>query len=275
MALRHSRGVGPAVRREALRGQTPASSVGRRQPEPPVVVEHAVCPCSSGVPSLTLPVLGCGDTSMDNSPSPSSSGSLSRRRLSRTGGRARRRRRRRNSRGRRRSGRSSKSGCRGSTPSSFDDPCRRAAASSSSSSSMRKRKKKRKNKLPRTSSFLRSGRTWKSGHFLHEPLPSQSLFGICVWFTADASVLEVSLPEEYTDLDSSGVRTPELFQYSGLGSTVDTCCYVGPRCQRGYYVYTPLYPAVTCSSRCAGILGDDFICFRISRTACFTLTFLG
>ena len=30
VALHHSRGVGPAVPHEALRGQTPASSVGRR-----------------------------------------------------------------------------------------------------------------------------------------------------------------------------------------------------------------------------------------------------
>ena len=58
VALHHSRGVGPPVPHEALRGQTPASSGGRRpgvlkEPEPPVVVEHAACPCS-------IPCLGGG-----------------------------------------------------------------------------------------------------------------------------------------------------------------------------------------------------------------------
>ena len=45
VALHHSRGVGPAVPHAALRGQTPASSVGRRpgvleEPVPPVVVDR-------------------------------------------------------------------------------------------------------------------------------------------------------------------------------------------------------------------------------------------
>ena len=60
VALHHSRGVGPAVPHEALRGQTPASSRGRRpgvlkELEPPVVVEHAACPCS-GAPLLARAV---------------------------------------------------------------------------------------------------------------------------------------------------------------------------------------------------------------------------
>ena len=68
VALHHSRGVGPAVPHEALRGQTPASSVGRRpgvleEPVPPVVVDRVqrhymedlgtVCPF---VQILDLPV---------------------------------------------------------------------------------------------------------------------------------------------------------------------------------------------------------------------------
>ena len=61
VAQHHSRGVGPAVPHEALRGQTPASSLGRRpgvlkEPVPPVVVEHAACPCS-GAPLLLVPSL--------------------------------------------------------------------------------------------------------------------------------------------------------------------------------------------------------------------------
>ena len=36
-----------------------------KEPAPPVVVEHAACPCSSGVPPLALPALG-GDCSLDN-----------------------------------------------------------------------------------------------------------------------------------------------------------------------------------------------------------------
>ena len=68
VALHHSRGDGPAVPHEALRGQTPASSVGRRpgvlkEPVPPVVVDRVqrhymedlgtVCPF---VQILDLPV---------------------------------------------------------------------------------------------------------------------------------------------------------------------------------------------------------------------------
>ena len=69
VALHHSRGVGPAVLHEALRGQTPASSVGRRpgvlkEPVPPAVVEHAACPCS-GAPLLAIPCLGGGADCVD------------------------------------------------------------------------------------------------------------------------------------------------------------------------------------------------------------------
>ena len=68
VALHHSRGVRPAVPHVALRGQTPASSVGRRpgvleEPVPPVVVDRVqrhymedlgtVCPY---VQILDLPV---------------------------------------------------------------------------------------------------------------------------------------------------------------------------------------------------------------------------
>ena len=66
VALHHSRGVGPAVPHEALRGQTPASSMGRRpgvlkEPLPPVVVEHAACPCS-GAPLLAVPSLAAAES---------------------------------------------------------------------------------------------------------------------------------------------------------------------------------------------------------------------
>ena len=66
VALHHSRGVGPAVPHEALRGQTPASSMGRRpgvlkEPVPPVVVEHAACPCS-GAPLLVVPSLAAAES---------------------------------------------------------------------------------------------------------------------------------------------------------------------------------------------------------------------
>ena len=69
VALHHSRGVGPAVPHEALRGQTPASLVGRRpgvlkEPVPPVVVEHAACPWS-GAPLLAIPCLGGGADGVD------------------------------------------------------------------------------------------------------------------------------------------------------------------------------------------------------------------
>ena len=69
VALHHSRGVGPAVPHEALRGQTLASSVGRwpgvlKEPVPPVVVEHAACPCS-GAPLLAIPCLGGGADGVD------------------------------------------------------------------------------------------------------------------------------------------------------------------------------------------------------------------
>ena len=68
-ALHHIRGVGPAVPHEALRGRTPASSGRRRpsvlkEPEPPVVVEHAACPCS-GAPLLAIPCLGGGADGVD------------------------------------------------------------------------------------------------------------------------------------------------------------------------------------------------------------------
>ena len=66
VALHHSRGVGPAVPHEALWGQTPASSMGRRpgvlkEPVPPVVVEHAACPCS-GAPLLVVPSLAAAES---------------------------------------------------------------------------------------------------------------------------------------------------------------------------------------------------------------------
>ena len=66
VALHHSRGVGPTVPHEAQRGQTPASSGGRRpgvlkEPEPPVVVEHAACPCS-GAPLLVVPSLAAAES---------------------------------------------------------------------------------------------------------------------------------------------------------------------------------------------------------------------
>ena len=62
VALHHSRGVGPTVPHEASRGQTPASSGGRRpgvlkEPEPPVVCERTACPRSLGAHSLSLPSL--------------------------------------------------------------------------------------------------------------------------------------------------------------------------------------------------------------------------
>ena len=77
VALHHSRGVGPAVPHEALRGQTPASSVGRRpgvleEPVPPVVVDRVqrhfvedlgpVCPF---VQILDLPVPQMVDNVLD------------------------------------------------------------------------------------------------------------------------------------------------------------------------------------------------------------------
>ena len=60
VALHHSRDVGPGSH-VGLRAQRTASSGGRRpgvlkEPEPPVVVEHAACPCS-GAPSLLPPSL--------------------------------------------------------------------------------------------------------------------------------------------------------------------------------------------------------------------------
>ena len=69
VALHHSCGVGLTVPHEALRGQTRASSRGRRpgvlkEPEPPVVVEHAACPCS-GAPLLAIPCLGGGADGVD------------------------------------------------------------------------------------------------------------------------------------------------------------------------------------------------------------------
>ena len=68
VALHHSRGVGPPVPHEAPRGQTPASSGGRRpgvlkEPEPPVVVD-AACPCS-GAPLFAIPCLGGGADGVD------------------------------------------------------------------------------------------------------------------------------------------------------------------------------------------------------------------
>ena len=66
VALHHSRGVGPAAPHEALRGQSPASPGGRRpgvlkEPKPPVVVEHAACPCS-GAPLLVVPSLAAAES---------------------------------------------------------------------------------------------------------------------------------------------------------------------------------------------------------------------
>ena len=61
VAFHHSRGVGPKVPYDALRGQTPASSGMRpdalREPAPQLGVERAACPRSTG-PS-PLPDLGC------------------------------------------------------------------------------------------------------------------------------------------------------------------------------------------------------------------------
>ena len=58
-ALHHSAGPGT---NDAVRSQKTASSRGVRpgvlqDPAPQLVSEHAACPCSSGVPSLSLPVL--------------------------------------------------------------------------------------------------------------------------------------------------------------------------------------------------------------------------
>ena len=63
VALHHSRGVGPTVPHEALRGQTPGSSWGRRPGVlmEPVVVEHAACPCS-GTPLLVVPSLAAAES---------------------------------------------------------------------------------------------------------------------------------------------------------------------------------------------------------------------
>ena len=67
VATHHSspRGGWPGATHDALRGQTKASS-GRRpgvlkQPEPPVVVEHAACPCS-GAPLLVVPSLAAAES---------------------------------------------------------------------------------------------------------------------------------------------------------------------------------------------------------------------
>ena len=54
VALHHSRGVGPTVPHEALRGVL-------KEPEPPVVVEHAACPCS-GAPLLVVPSLSAAES---------------------------------------------------------------------------------------------------------------------------------------------------------------------------------------------------------------------
>ena len=64
-SLHHSCGVRPDVSREVLREQKTASS-GRRpgvlkEPEPPVVVEHAACPCS-GAPLLVVPSLAAAES---------------------------------------------------------------------------------------------------------------------------------------------------------------------------------------------------------------------
>ena len=64
-ALHHSCGVRPDVSREVLREQKIASS-GRRpgvlkEPEPPVVVEHAACPCS-GASLLVVPSVAAAES---------------------------------------------------------------------------------------------------------------------------------------------------------------------------------------------------------------------
>ena len=56
------KGVWPDATHNAPRGQKSASSGGvrpaaLREPVPQLLMEHAACPCSSGVPSLSLPVL--------------------------------------------------------------------------------------------------------------------------------------------------------------------------------------------------------------------------
>ena len=63
-ATHHSapKGGWPDATHNALRGQKSASSVGARpaalrEPVPQLVSEHAACPCSSGAPPLSLPVL--------------------------------------------------------------------------------------------------------------------------------------------------------------------------------------------------------------------------
>ena len=67
VATHHSspKGGWPGATHDALRGQTKASS-GRRpgvlkEPEPPVVVEHAACPCS-GAPLLVVPSLASAES---------------------------------------------------------------------------------------------------------------------------------------------------------------------------------------------------------------------
>ena len=64
-ALHHSRDVGPGTH-VGLRAQKTGSSGGRRpgvlkEPEPPVVVEHAACPCS-GAPLLVVPSLAAAES---------------------------------------------------------------------------------------------------------------------------------------------------------------------------------------------------------------------
>ena len=68
-ALHHSAQVGADVLYAAPRSQKTDRTAGRRpgvpkEPEPPVVVEHAVCPCS-GAPLLSIPCLGGGADGVD------------------------------------------------------------------------------------------------------------------------------------------------------------------------------------------------------------------
>ena len=63
-ATHHSspKGRWPDATHNALRGQKSASSVGARpvalrEPVPQLVSEHAACPCSSGAPPLSMPIL--------------------------------------------------------------------------------------------------------------------------------------------------------------------------------------------------------------------------